>query len=675
MKEILEKMKNKYLSFDKSKSNKNFIFNQKNLIINNSINDKNNLNEYFNINTVNSNYYLTERNSTNNSFKKKTRNKKFKEMYNISMKKIFEKRINNKLPDLKNINYSRNLIIQKIRRHVLFTGDDYPYSLNDNEYGYKTLRFREKKDILKEKKCILEQIDNEEYMSKIKSIFNEELINKEKISFLHKDEYANIIYLMNEKINIYKFENNTCLLKKFYVKRDYKTYLAGRLSINSILIKIVDINNNLQKDFFLPFILIPFYFSIPRNIFYYFISKILSINKNEENNDFNYNDINIDERKIEKNLKLISTNYKLFDNNSILFEAKKLEKEIFYLFINDKTYTITIIPPYIELSKNEEKIKIKKIVSKGLCMTLFQKDYKNWDLLSLIYLYSFHDFRQIQYSTIKFHSKQIIDLNLDEKNSNVCYIPTIKEIDKYISFYIYNNSRIINNGDLFIFVTLYFYSIDQIYDNRQYKLYFSFGQTKLLLGLNKDNINLLSLLYKCSLENEEHKGINFNFPLIKTIRSSKKLKYNNYFNQNNTKFNYKKHSKSYKYKYKKGLNIRLNLPYIEIKVIELEDNSKIKKKTFQIKEEILNKILETDFVEILKYIGNFFVNNTNIDIPSINSNLNINLFKSSEKKIIIIQNEGDTLIKRSKTQKDMQVKKPKLKKRNDKGHIISLFKK
>ena len=90
---------------------------------------------------------------------------------------------------------------------------------------------------------------------------------------------------------------------------------------------------------------------------------------------------------------------------------------------------------------------------------------------------------------------------------------------------------------------------------------------------------------------------------------------------------------------------------------------------------LVNKILETDFVEMLRYIGNFFINNTNIDIPSINSNFDINSFKSSEKKIIIIQNLGDTLIKRSKTEKDMQVKKPKLKKRNDKGHIISLFKK
>ena len=158
---------------------------------------------------------------------------------------------------------------------------------------------------------------------------------------------------MSKKINTFKYENNSCLTKEYFVKRDYKTYLAGRLSINSILIKISDAYTNQQKKFFLPFTLIPFYLSIPRNIFNYFISQILSTNKNLENNIFN--EIIIDEKKIEKYIKIIVSNYKLFENNSILFEEKKLEKENFYLFINTKTYIITIIPPYIELSKNEKK--------------------------------------------------------------------------------------------------------------------------------------------------------------------------------------------------------------------------------------------------------------------------------------------------------------------------------
>ena len=300
MKEILESMKNKYLSFDKSKSNKNFRSNRNYLAISNTFNSKDKLNEYLNINTINPNDYLTERKTTNNFFSKKKKIINFNEIYNISMKKIFKKKIRNKLPDLTNINNSRNLILQKIRRHVLFTGDDYPYSLNDNEYGYKTLRFREKKDILKEKKSILEEIDNEEYMSKIKSFFNEELINKEKISFLQKDQYINIIKTMIEKINIYKFENNTCLSKEYYAQRDYKTYLEGRLSINSLSIKIVDINTNNQKNIFLPFMLIPFFLSIPRNIFYFFISQILTIKSRQNNNNFSFNDIIIDETNIEK---------------------------------------------------------------------------------------------------------------------------------------------------------------------------------------------------------------------------------------------------------------------------------------------------------------------------------------------------------------------------------------
>ena len=476
-------------------------------------------------------------------------------------------------------------------------------------------------------------------MSKIKFFFKEEIINKEKIYFKEKDNYNNIFNFLSKKINTFKYENNSCLTKEYFVKRDYKTYLAGRLSINSILIKISDAYTNQQKKFFLPFTLIPFYLSIPRNIFNYFISQILSTNKNLENNIFN--EIIIDEKKIEKYIKIIVSNYKLFENNSILFEEKKLEKENFYLFINTKTYIITIIPPYIELSKNEKKIKIKKIASKGLWLTLFQKDYKNWDLITLIYLYSFHDFRQIQYSTIKFHSNEIINLNLDKKNSNIFEIPEIKEIDKSISFYIYDNG-VINNENLFSFLTLYFYSIDQIYNkNKQYKLYFNMGQTKILLDSNKNNINLLPLLYKCSLENEEHKGINFNFPLIKTISIEKE---NNYFNYYNQKYN-KKFSKSfYKCKYKKGLNIKLNLPYIEINEI---DEYKILKKNYQIKEEILNKMLELDYVEMLKDIGYFFINNYNIDITS------NNILKGENKNIKL---KADKNIKRTQTQSNIKVK-------------------
>ena len=647
MNEILKELKQKYLTFDKSKSNKNFILNQNPLNFDNINNTNSILDNNKNFKTIDSNNFLlnkninenrlTDRYSSSNKFSyfnKSITNLKFTEMYNNSMKKIFKKRIKKKLPDLKNITNSTNLIIQKIRRHALFTNNDYPYSLNDNEYGYKTLRAKEKKDILKENKnkCILEQIDNEEYMSKFKTYFNEELINKESISFKEKDKYNNLINLLIKKINNFKFEHNSCLTKEFFVKRDYKIYLAGKLSINSILIKITNVENNEEKNIFLPFIIIPFYLSIERNIFYFFISKILSINYKEGN--INLHKIFVDERKIENYLKIISLNYQSFNNNSILFDEKKLEEKTFYFFMDNNTYIISIIPPYIELSKNEEKIKIKKIVSRGLWLNLYQNNFKNWDLMSLIYLYSFHAFRQIQYSTIKFYSKQIIHLNIDNNKQNNNF-PRIKDIDKKISFYIYNNNNeIIKDENLFLFMTLYFYSLDQIYDkNQKYKLYLNLEQTKLLLNIHKEDNNLLTILYKCSLENEEHKGINFNFPLIKAIH---KGKMNNYFSRNiKNNNNNKKYSKSSNYKYKKGLIIKLNVPIIEINEI---NKLKINKKYFEIKEKILNKNIEINIVEMLKDIGNFVINNYNIDIISNNIEKKKIILRTLTQKNIKIEN-------------------------------------
>ena len=632
MKEILQDLKKKYLSFDKSKSKYNFMLNQNTINLSNTNYNNINTNTYKTINVNNctsidfstpiknnENNYTIDRYSSvdkNNFFYKNPFNYNFSEMYNKSMEKIFQKKIKNKLPNLKSISNSSNIIIQKIRRHVLFTEDNYPYSLNDNEYGYKTLKAKEKKDILKENKCILEQIDNEEYMSKIKYMFNEELMNKEKISFKEKNSYNHIINILIKKINISKYDNSSSMIKEFFVKRDYKTYLAGKLSINSVLIKIVNLKNGQERNISLPFIIIPFYLSIPRDVFSFFVSKILfmqNVNKNEKEENKSIDDIDLDIRKIEENLKIIVSNFCLFEKNSILFDEKKLEKEIFYLFIDDNTYSLSIIPPYIELSKNEEKIKVKKIISKGLWLALFQENFKDWDLMCLTYLYCFQSFRQMQYSTIKFNSTKIINLDIDEIYNNNINIPRIKYIDKRVCFFIYNN-EVINGKDNFLFMILYFYSLDQIYVKQQYKLFFNIEQTKILLSLNKDNNNLLSVLYKCSLENEQHKGINLNFPLIKTIQQGK---INNYFNKNkiNTKkYNNKKYSKSYKYIYKKGLNIKLNLPKIEIYETKI---SKVIKKDFEIKEDILNKMLEIDLIEILKIIGNYVIKNINSDANKI----------------------------------------------------------
>ena len=88
------------------------------------------------------------------------------------------------------------------------------------------------------------------------------------------------------------------------------------------------------------------------------------------------------------------------------------------------------------------------------------------------------------------------------------------------------------------------------------------------------------------MENEQHKGINLNFNLIKEIQQTE---INNCFSRNHSvskRFNSKKVNNSYKYYYKKGLNIKLNLPKIEIYESKI---STIMKKDYEIKEEILNK--------------------------------------------------------------------------------------
>lgn len=411
--------------------------------------------------------------------------------------------------------------------------------------------------------------------------------------------------MLSKKIIVFKYDNSLCMTKYFYSKKNYNKSLEGKLSINSISIKITNLENGFEKYILLPLDVIPFYLSIPIKIFCFFISKILLMNNFSEKEETNILEkIFIDRKLIEKYLRIISTNFILFDNDSTLFEDKKLKKEIYYLFIGNKRCSISIIPPYMELSKNENKIKIAKTMGKGLWLALFQNNYKNWDTMCLIYLYSFARFRKIQYSTIKHNSSQTINMNLDDLNNidKNNFIPKISDADEKIYFYIYNDRIDNSNKNGFIFMTLFFYSLAQIYIGHVYKLLFNLEQTKLLLNLNKENLNLLPILYKCSNEREKRNGINLNFSLIKAIQMNKK----NTFYERNINLNNNKLNKNYIYK--KGLNIKLILPKIEMHEIDM---AKVNIKYFEIEEEYLNKLVDMDLLEWLKTIGIYIINKYN----------------------------------------------------------------
>ena len=612
MKGILEELKRNYLSFDIGRFNKKYILNQYPLTFTIIEDDKNNPTKSHNSISINSKNRIniekvltkgnnTHRNETLSNNQESTEN--FLETYNVSIKKIFEKRFKKNFARLQDRFITPNKIFQKLGKDIFFHEDNYPCSL----YFNKTQRNKENIGLVKEDKCILELIDNDKHMYEIKSFYNEKLINKEKIFFHEKENYSNLIKMLSKKIIVFKYDDSLCMTKYFYSKKNYNKYLEGKILINSISIKITNLENGYENNIVLPFDIIPFYLSIPINIFCFFISKILLLNNFIENKEANILDkIYIDRKLIEKYLRIISTNFILFENNSTLFEDKKLKKEIYYLFLGNKICSISIIPPYIELSKNENKIKITKTMGKGLWLALFQNNYKNWDTMCLIYLYSFSQFRRIQYSTIKHNSNQIINMNIDKINSNekINYIPKINDSDEKIYFFIYNDQIDDSKKNGFIFMTLFLYSLAQIYIGHVYKLLFNLEQTKLLLNLNKENLNLLPILYKCSNEREKSNGISLNFSLIKAIQMNKK----NIFYETNINLRNNKLNKNYKYIYKKGLNIKLILPKIEMHEIDM---TKVNIKSFEIEEEYLNKLIEMDLLEWLKTIGIYIIKSYN----------------------------------------------------------------
>ena len=102
-------------------------------------------------------------------------------------------------------------------------------------------------------------------------------------------------------------------------------------------------------------------------------------------------------------------------------------------------------------------------------------------------------------------------------------------------------------------------------------------------------------------------------------------------------------SKSHKnkYNYKKGLKIQLNLPTIEI--YELNTEKKIVKKTFEIKEEILRKMIEINLIEMLKEIIKFVINNSSIDVNQIKTNDKKNLLRAKTQNMIKFKNNVSSI--------------------------------
>ena len=287
--------KRNYLSFDIGRFNKNYILNQYPLTFTIIENDKNNPSKSHNSISINSKNSLnidkiltkeknyTQRNDTHSNNQESKEN--FIETYNLSVKKIFEKRIKKNFANLQCRFIQSNRILQKLGRNIFFHEDNYPCSLHFN----KTQRNKENISLVKEDKCILELIDNDKNMYEIKSFYNEKLINKEKIFFHEKDNYSNLIKMLSKKIIVFKYDDSLCMTKYFYSKKNYNKYLEGKLSINSISIKITNLENGYENNIILPFDVIPFYLSIPINIFCFFISKILLLNnflENEETNIF-----------------------------------------------------------------------------------------------------------------------------------------------------------------------------------------------------------------------------------------------------------------------------------------------------------------------------------------------------------------------------------------------------
>ena len=549
--------------------------------------------------------------------------RKFDYLYQKTFQKIKRRHFNNDLPSINSMASSSNNIIKYIRRHVLLTGDDYPYSLTDKDCYRNKLYEKEIASPLKRKKCILEEIDNENYMMKIKSMFNEEIINKEKLDFNDKKLYLKKINELKKQISSFKSDKEIILTKKYEGNINYNKYILGELSIKSIGIKIHNIAKNLEKILYLPYSIIPFYLSVSQNIFNYFIYKILILFENSQKLTDNFSKISIDEFQILKNLNDFASCYEIFNNYSYLFDDYKISENSYYYFCYDEIFILTIIPPNIELTKNDGKIKINKFASKGLLLELFGNNHKYWDLMCFCYLYSFQIFRKLQLSSIKRYSDKIINLNIDQEiKGNTKNGELIKQNDKKLHFFTCNKT---NDGEYCcLFLTLCLFSISEFYlDCQEKKSFLTLEESKLILNLQLKNNNLFNILYKCSKVKELNKGIKLNLALLNTIKNAQ---LNNYFKNNLPNNNRRKSIIDKKYQYTDKLKIQLNSPYIYLYKLDKMYQS-IKDKIIEIEPKILEKMDELEFLEWMNLLSKTVVKDYNVYSEMQEDSPNFNRYK------------------------------------------------
>ena len=528
--------------------------------------------------------------SSYNILKKYTRHSKNK----IKVKKFPVIINSNSVSNIRNTNI-------KIRRKILFSDSNYPLSINDSNNNLIRFSMTNSVSYIFNNNNIIEELDDEKKM--IKFLPNDAYyVLYDEFKFSNKDYYNFITNKLIEYLKNKYIQYDKIMLSKNFLLGKNNNKEEVILNLYSFCIKLLDLENNEIQSIFLPLNIIALYYSLSYDNFLFFISKIIE-SKQEENI------ININEEIIKEiTFNLINSDIDLFENDSNFFFNKSEFINTYPFIKKDKILKIQIIPPKIELIKNN--ISIYKFGGKGLLIYIIKNNFINWEIPCLCYLTSFKIFRQ---SISKlFYKENILNKIILDIDKEICKKNIfIKPKNNKDFFYQYFKDKI-------NYINLTSYKINIIVDEEENIFETSFFDLKILYKLSR-KYNIKDIIYKCSLINTEKKTVFFSLNVLNGIKINK---LDNFF---------------YKFDEDKinNIQIRIRQPsFYWLEIIKFNNLNKILKYNLILDDEILDNLVKLNFFE-----WNTFFSHKN-------SFLNKKIYESELKQRYIIEN---SFIKKSKT--------------------------
>lgn len=483
----------------------------------------------------------------------------------------------NKLPLIPNSS-SPNLRSSEIiiRRKMLFSDSDCPLSINDSNNDLFRFSMTNSANFLLNNNLminlnynsIIEELDDEKKM--IKYLPNDAFyVLNDVFTFQHKSLYNFIINKLQDKLNYVDLKkNNFHLTKKFITGKNKKDEII--LNLNSFCIKFLNYENKEVQRLYLPFDIIPFYYAFSYDNFMYFLSKILDVNSNENFTKLKTETIN----NIINDFLNLDT--EIFNSDSNFFSNKSQEIKSFPFLKNNTQLKIQIIPPLIELIKNNN-IFIYKIAGKGLLIYLLKINFNNWDIPCLCYLSSFKIFRQsisnLFYKECNY-KKTILDIDL-EYNHNI-----LRKTKNKKFFYQFLNDSI-------YFFNLTSYIIDINVNDNSNIFQTSLLEFKILYKLSK-KYNIKDIIYKCSFINNKTKKALFSLDLLNGIEINQLDNFFYKFDEDN----------------KNHIQIKISNPSLQwSQLIKKSNPNQIIKHTLILKDEFLDELAEFNLFDWYKFFA------------------------------------------------------------------------